>query len=338
MPDKTRVGLIRCDSHGLWYAALMAQVDPLLLKNPRPYDPDIKYSWEGGGVHRFFYTNYGDPTLRTAPYVGGFEITRVWDVHPEVAEETSRVLCDRPMVCDTPDQCSDDVDLVFIADCNWDGEDHVELATPGLEKGVPTFIDKPLAFTVGECRQLIELAARKKAPLFSASILRFEPTVARFRNRIPEVGQLNFATLNGAGTAPAGLIHTISATQHLFGTGVSTVEVMSTAKQTSVWLDYDNNPRAPANGVMIHADTGTRCFPGAIGISLIGTEDDIDLRNLGSHQYPWGAAEIVRRIQQMLVTGKNPAELDDMVEGIATLEAFRAAQATGKPARVADFL
>ena len=44
-PDKIRVGLIRCDLHGVYYAALMEEHDPLKLRSPRP--PDYK-----GGVRQ----------------------------------------------------------------------------------------------------------------------------------------------------------------------------------------------------------------------------------------------------------------------------------------------
>jgi len=47
--------------------------------------------------------------------------------------------------------------------------------------------------------------------LFSASILRFEPTVARLRDRIPEVGAINFVSIMGRGEAPAGMVHWINA-------------------------------------------------------------------------------------------------------------------------------
>lgn len=128
-----------------------------------------------------------------------------------MAEQTRRVFLDAPEICDSPDQCSDDVDLVLIANCNLDGKDHLEFALPGLEKGVATFIDKPLAYTASECRKIVDVAQKRRAPLFSASILRFEPTGVRFRDRIPEVGAINFVSIMGRGEAPAGMVHWISA-------------------------------------------------------------------------------------------------------------------------------
>ena len=42
----------------------------------------------------------------------------------------------------------------------------------------------------GGLSALRELARKHKAPVFTASILRFEPALTRFRNRIPEIGMV----------------------------------------------------------------------------------------------------------------------------------------------------
>lgn len=339
MTAPIRVGLIRCDTHGLWYGPLMASHDPLVFQRPKPNvdDPNNVYSWQSGGIHMFFYAQYGLPTTMTVPFVGGFEIVRLWDVDRDAAEQAKAVFHGVPEVCDSPEQCSDDVDLVFISDCNWDGADHLELATPGLEKGIPTYVDKPFADTVANCRKMVELAKNRDIPIFSASILRFEPAWEQFRNRLPEIGDVNFATFSGYGTHPAGLVHTVSATQLMFGSGISTVQVMETEKQTAVWLDYDNNPRAPEKGVMIHTEMGERPFTGLAG-SVYGSNADINKLVLGDQQYPWGTAEIIRKIQHMVETRTTPSELDDMIEAIAVIEAFRESKSTGQAAKVADYL
>lgn len=337
MAKKIRTGLIRCDTHGMWYGPLMADHDPLLFQRPPGEREKITYSWQTGGIHMFFYANYGSPKQMTVPFVGGFEIVKLWDVDRHAAEQAKAVFFDVPEICDTPDQCSDDVDFVFIGDCNFNGEDHLELAMPSLEKGVPTFVDKPFSDTVAGCRKMIETAKKKNTPLFSASILRFEPDFVKFRNRLPEIDDVNFATFSGYGLDPAGLVHTISATQLMFGCGISTVQVCEMPKQTTVWLDYDNNPRAPKQGVLIHTTMGTRPFTG-LAASVFGSRTDIHTLVLGDRQYPHGTAEILRVIHRMLETGQTPSELDDMVEAIAVIQAAKKSQQTGQAERIEQFL
>jgi predicted dehydrogenase len=348
---KIRVGLIRCDTHGLWYGPLMAEHDPMVLqrpmlpvKHPQPTDSPAKqlafyenqgyyYSWQSGGVHMYFYNRYGYPLEMTVPFVGGFEIVKLWDKYRVAAEQAARVFFGRPKVCDTFEEVSDDVDLVFVANCNNDGSDHLELARPGLEKGVPTFVDKPFANTVANCRRILELGRKHKAPVFSLSILRAEPALTRLRNRIPEVGEVNFATFQGCGTHPAGLVHTISATQHLFGPGIKTVHALRARNHTSIHLDYGDRPDRPRHGVMINCDVGKRPHT-ALSASVHGTKDDIHTLILGDYQYPHGTAEIIKMIKQMVCTRKSPPLMDEVLESIAVIEACRKAERSGKRTQV----
>jgi predicted dehydrogenase len=206
-----------------------------------------------------------------------------------------------------------------------------------LEKGIATFVDKPFATTVRECSAMINLAKKNDAPIFSASILRFDPAFEHFRSRLQEIGEVNFATFAGYGTHPAGLVHTIAATQTMFGAGISTAQVVTMPKQTSVWLDYDNNPRAPKQGVMIHTKMGTRPYT-ALAASVHGSLKDIHTMPLGDFEYPLGTAVIIRKIKQMVETRRTPEELTDMVEAIAVVEACKKSEATGgKPVQVAEF-
>ena len=124
---KIRVGLIRCDSHGAYFGAMMGRHDPLKLRDPIERGTPPKKTWQAGGVHFYFYTSYWQPTLMTVPFAEGFEITRIWDHDADLASSLSAVFDSQPKVCDTVDAVSDDVDLVFIADCNGVGQDHLDL-------------------------------------------------------------------------------------------------------------------------------------------------------------------------------------------------------------------
>lgn len=90
------------------------------------------YSWQGGGLHNYFYTSYYDQTKMTVPSVDGFEVVKVWDEHGSAARVLSKVLYGKSRVCKTFAEVSGDVDLVFIADCNGDGRDHLKLSQEGI--------------------------------------------------------------------------------------------------------------------------------------------------------------------------------------------------------------
>lgn len=61
-----------------------------------------------------------------------------------------------------------------------DGSVHWERAKPFLEAGVPCYVDKPFACSVADARKMIDLAVKKKLPIFSSSSLRYAPEVVEY--------------------------------------------------------------------------------------------------------------------------------------------------------------
>ena len=138
---KIRVGLIRCDLHAMYYAALMARHDPIALR-------DDKVS-RGHSAYYYFYTHYADPTKMTVPHVGGFQIAKVWDEDPTKAHVMQAIWHDRPEVCRTCEEVSDDVDLVSSSRtatamvpiiCSW--------PLPAYERAFPRSSTSPLPMTL----------------------------------------------------------------------------------------------------------------------------------------------------------------------------------------------
>jgi predicted dehydrogenase len=323
-----RVGLIRCDTHGAYYGALMAAHDPLRLQSPLAAGATGHYSWQSGGAHFYFYTNYSDPRQMTVEAVDGFHLARVWDEHEDAAECLAAVFDEPPLVCNSVDEVSDDVDLVFIADCNGDGSDHLQLARPGLEKGVATFVDKPLAFTTDEARTIVELAANHGAPFASASILQALPGAAQFSNRLAEVGELQFGTIQGGGLTLAGQIHTIGLALRIFGDGVVGVRAMGEGEDPeTIHLDYGSQPGRPVRGVTLSCDVGA-VWHCAFHVSAYGPAGAIHSPPLGDFVFPFGAAAILRDVRNVVREGNAATYLPQMLEAIAIAEAARQSHVT----------
>ncbi|HCL30827.1 MAG TPA: hypothetical protein DIC52_20645 [Candidatus Latescibacteria bacterium] len=327
-PAPIRVGLIRCDTHGAYYGALMAAHDPLRLQRPLAPGGTSRYSWQTGGAHFYFYTDYANASRLTVEAVDGFRLTKVWDEHVDAAECLAALFTEPPQVCDSVEQVSDEVDLVFIADCNGDGSDHLQLARPGLEKGVATFVDKPMARTLADARELVELAAAHNAPLTSISILRALPQARDFAQRLAEVGDLQFGSVQGGGPSLAGQIHTISLAQHIFGTGIVGVRAMGDDNPNTIHLDYGEGAGYPARGVTLSCDVGP-VWHCAFQASAYGPQGAIHSPPLGDFVFPYGAAEVLRQVRDMTHTGQVPALTADMVQAVAIAEASRRAHESG---------
>jgi len=331
-----RVGIIRCDLHAAYYAALFARHDPLKLRHHhQTKSGKIKYSWQTGGAYFYHYLLYNQPLKMTAPFVPGFRLTKLWDEEREFAELMSDIFLDKPRVCDTYEEVSDDVDLVFIADCNGDGSDHLRLATPGLDKRVPTFIDKPFAYHIDDAVKIVELAQRRQTPILSISILRTVPEAQLFRRRLPEVGGLAFGSIRGGGISMAGHIHAISLAQHIFGDGVESVEAMGQNELGFVHLNYGGRKDRPSHGVTLNCDTGPT-WHCAFYASAFGPEGAIHSGPISDFVFPKGAAINVRLAKRMVLTRRPPVPYDEMLENIAVATAARRAQKSGRTVRLSE--
>jgi predicted dehydrogenase len=75
------------------------------------------------------------------------------------------------------------VDGVLVLAVN--GHRHQELAMPALERGLPTYVDKPFTCNLDQARQMLASSRKNKARCYSASSLRF----------ITETSKLDFAAI-----------------------------------------------------------------------------------------------------------------------------------------------
>jgi len=331
-----RVGMIRCDMHAVYYAAMMDRHDALTMRGPDLIRPEKKkFAWLNGGAHYYHYAHYADARRMTSPRVSGFRITKLWDEDPEYAAVARRILCDRPVICESFEEVSDDVDMVFIADCNGDGSDHLKLARPGIRKRVPTFIDKPLAYDVKDARALVRLARRHRTPILSLSMLRTVPQGAEFRKRFGEIGGVTFGTIKGGGLTMNAQIHAASLAQQVFGNGVTAASAMGSAGPSHWLLEYGGKRGRPEKGVVVLADSG----PGphcALYVSAYGPKGAILSPDIGDWVFPWGAAENLRLARRMVRTGKAPVDYADMIENVAVVEAVRRAHELGRTVRIGE--
>lgn len=333
-----RVGLVRMDTHTMYIGILMAEHDPMLLRGPTPKrDGSFPHGWMAGGTYLYFYQTYRSPTKPTVPRVEGFEVVKVWDEDRELAELAARVFRNRPTVCDSLDDVSDDVDLVAIGDCKTEGHDHGKLASPGIKKGVPTYIDKPFAYDLKSARAIATLAKKHKTPVLSLSILHESPGFTHFRNRLKEIEPLNLGVIYGcASIRMDGLIHAISAAQHVFGGGVKSVQCLGDKDDVEIAkLYYGNQPGRPSGGVVLTREGAGR---GDVTFSFyaaaIGRGGAIQSEPQNDYTHPYGMRRIVEKMRTMVRTGKSPVPMSEILENIAVADAIRKAHQTGKTVRV----
>ena len=332
--DKIRVGMIRADIHAGWYAPPLGPVDELAMLE---HYPQCQY---------YFYYRHRqkfDP-------IPGFEITTIYDRWPlhqgitpsdkedlDNAQIFRKVCLGKPEICDNLDAVSDDVDMVFIANCMGDADDHLELATPGLKKGVPTFVDKPYAYTLTDAHAIIDLATENDTAVMSSSLLRQNPMTEQFKSRFTEIAPVGEGFIKGVGNSQLGaIIHGLSLAQHVFGEGVEWVDCMGQMDQEIVRLHYPGTEEMPKgievivmNSHLLGPNCGYQCV-------VYGQKGSIISPWINDYNFPLGGQVIVEKCKEMVRTRKPQIPYESMLELIETVEAARRSQETGKRVRLED--
>ena len=213
---KIRLGVLRCGTHAYWYAPLFAKCDcdRFRINDTACYN---------------IFCSLEDPHKLDIPWVPGFTVASCWDEEKERAKEFSATFLDTAEVASSPEEMADKkkIDAAFIADCSGDGYDKLKLARLFIEKGIPTFIDKPFAHNFKDARALVALAKKHRTPIVSASLLEYNTVAKQCVRRFGEIGEVGMIVVKGVGSVGlAGTIHGISLVRNFFGDGVESVQAM----------------------------------------------------------------------------------------------------------------
>ncbi len=155
--------------------------------------------------------------------IPGAQVTHLWTDDPADATAVARASL-IPQIVAQPEDVIGQVDAVLIA--TDDGSDHVRRARPFVEAGLPVFIDKPLATTLGELRQFIEWE-RNGARLLSSSGLRYAPELTRFQADQDRLGELRWMSVVTAKRWETYGIHALEPAFVLLGPGFLTIRLES---------------------------------------------------------------------------------------------------------------
>jgi predicted dehydrogenase len=113
-------------------------------------------------------------------------VTHVWAQDKKIASHIARAAFIETVADHYTDMIGQ-VDGVLLA--RDDAETHYEFAAPFLEAGIPIYVDKPLALTVTEARQMID-SQQFPGQLFSCSALRYAKEFQLSGAELTQIGRL----------------------------------------------------------------------------------------------------------------------------------------------------
>ncbi|MFO1461111.1 MAG: Gfo/Idh/MocA family oxidoreductase [Verrucomicrobiota bacterium] len=208
---------------------------------------------------------------------------------------------------DTIEELCRNVDAVLIE--NVDGRPHLAAARPVIAARKPLYIDKPMAASVADVREIFRLAAAANVPIFSSSSLRFASNTLAVR-----AGSIGTVT-NAVTSSPAHLekthpdlfwygVHGVESLYTVMGTGCESVRRGTNAEGgiqvTGRWKDGRTGTFSEGKGYSGLAQ-GTR------GSQAVGSYD--------------GYAPLVEAIVRFFQTGVAPVKPEETIEIFTFMEA-----------------
>lgn len=264
-------------------------------------------------------------TIDTLPLVPGAQIVALW--HDEGQEDRARELAATHEIATVETdvaQLVGQVDAVLIVDDTGGGASHGRLATPFLQAGLPTFIDKPMTTDFDEAARLFDLAASTGAPLMSCSALRFAAELGEARERLAAIGDLSSVISTGPGDWYYYGVHAVELLGAVAGTGAKTVTRHAFPDRDVVVIDYGDGPTGIVQTLRDAAYTFELVAYGKEGHGSFEVRDSDAF-------YGNTMAEVVKMAQ----TGVAPLKPEQTLEVLAILQAGVTSAETGTTVPVA---
>ena len=125
--------------------------------------------------------------------IDGARVTHIWTQERSISEHIAKASLIENVVDDAEEMIGH-VDAVLLA--RDDPENHVQMAKPFINAGVPIFIDKPLAITTEDLAYFSEQNKNGKF-LMSCSSMRYANEALTVKTEIATLGKLELATVVG---------------------------------------------------------------------------------------------------------------------------------------------
>jgi hypothetical protein len=145
--------------------------------------------------------------------IAGARVTHVWAQDRSIAQHIAAASL-IPTVVDSYEAMIGDVDAILLA--RDDAENHLEMSAPFLDAGLPIYIDKPIALSIGD---LDRLYAHQRYPgqVFSCSALRYSADFQLTAQMLAQLGEIRHIEAEVPRTWQKYGVHVVEPVLNMFG-------------------------------------------------------------------------------------------------------------------------
>lgn len=219
-------------------------------------------------------------------------------------------------IVDTPEAMIGMVDALFVEDRH--GELHAEHALPFLKQGLPVFVDKPLAISLGDCGRIIAAANASGSFLTSFSSLRIAESTDAIVRQAADIGELRMAQFAG----PCDF-ESIYGGPYFYATHVVEIALRLIGEDVESICAVRSGKMAAANAIWANGTLGTFSYLGDaqyhFHASLFGTDGMASGEVLANND---GYRSAIGVVLDGMASGKRPFTDEQMVRPIAIVHAM----------------
>lgn len=207
---------------------------------------------------------------------------------------------------------------------------HYEVAKFFIEAGVPTFVDKPMTYSLSDGIKLLNLAKKTKTPVITFSSIPMASAYQQFKKDLKKMGRIHsFASTGPASTRSkyGGIffygIHQVDAIIEIMGTDVKSAYLQEIKPNGIGVIAYKDGSIATMECI----DSGVRAFQWrAVTDKGVVSQPHVMDEN------PYLAT--VKAIHAMIARGTTPWDRKRMLAPIAVLEAMAKSLRTKQPVAI----
>lgn len=242
----------------------------------------------------------------------GAVVTHIWTQDKKISKHVAAASLIKNIV-DNPDDMIGKVDAVLLA--RDDGENHLPMAKPFIEAGVPILIDKPLTDRQEDLPQFVKYYEQGKI-IMSCSSARFSRSVLELKKQ-NKPGKI----LTANGVSPKYWrtygIHLIEGIYAVMGGGIASAQNVGKKDEEIVHLQYQDGRHAVLQ-TFAYITSGNMFFYGEKGCQAVGDPDAFfQFKNMISHFIGW------------LRTGRPPFDWRETIETVKVVIAGEKSLAEG---------
>jgi len=215
------------------------------------------------------------------------------------------------VIVDSIESLLEQVDVVLLESC--DGRKHLEQVRPVMAAGKRVFIDKPIAGSLAEVIEIIDLSKKYGTPFFSSSAMRFKPDIHEARDRT-ELGQITgciaYSPCPLEPTHPDLYWYGVHGVETLFtvmGPGCKSASRTQTSETELVVGVWEDGRIGTFRGLR----TGFREY----GALIFREKENTRIKRFSGYEV------LLKQITQFFVTGVPPVSPEETLEIFAFMEA-----------------